>query len=166
MFPEHEDPCTSYWVAGFDGAQESALDLLGELALRYAGEVGAGARSYAELAGRSSVTFSDVVRAVVGVQTVSSSPRVAAWLCVVPRRTQQGASRRVHPPAGTVTGQAWRRMCGSRWRRSAAASWPVLHGQAQHGSDCNKIQPCAKRGCPDCRRIRQAPSLTLTLILT
>ena len=48
--------------AGFDGAQESALDLLGELALRYAGEVGAGARSYAELAGRSSVTFSDVVR--------------------------------------------------------------------------------------------------------
>ena len=50
-------------LAGFDGAQESALDLLGELALRYSGEVGAGARSYAELAGRSSVTFSDVVRA-------------------------------------------------------------------------------------------------------
>ena len=58
-------------LAGFDGAQESALDLLGELALRYAGEVGAGARSYAELAGRSSVTFSDVVRAAIG----SSSPK-------------------------------------------------------------------------------------------
>ena len=47
--------------AGFEGAQESALDLLGELALRYVGEVGAAAHGYAELAGRSSVTFSDAV---------------------------------------------------------------------------------------------------------
>ena len=48
--------------AGFDAAQESALDILAELMLRYAGEIGAAAHGYAELANRSVVTISDVVR--------------------------------------------------------------------------------------------------------
>ena len=43
-------------------AQESAVDILGELMLRYAAEIGAAAHAYAELANRSTVTLSDVVR--------------------------------------------------------------------------------------------------------
>jgi histone H3/H4 len=48
--------------AGFDVAQESCVEILADLLLRYVNEVGAGSHHYAELAGRSETNAVDVVR--------------------------------------------------------------------------------------------------------
>ena len=48
-------------AAGFDAAQKSSAEVLGELLLRYIGEIGAAAHAYAESAGRTEATPVDVV---------------------------------------------------------------------------------------------------------
>ena len=48
--------------AGFDLAQQSCVEILADLLLRYVQEVGAGSHAYAELAGRSETNPVDVVR--------------------------------------------------------------------------------------------------------
>ena len=62
--------------AGFDVAQESCVEILADLLLRYVNEVGAGSHHYAELAGRSETNAVDVVRG--GVQGRSEA---ASLLC-------------------------------------------------------------------------------------
>lgn len=52
--------------AGFDLAQQSCVDIIADLLLRYVHEVGAGSHHYAELAGRSDTNPVDVVRGVAG----------------------------------------------------------------------------------------------------
>lgn len=49
-------------AAGFDAVQQSSAEILGELLLRYIGEVGVAAHGYAESTGRTDVTPVDVVR--------------------------------------------------------------------------------------------------------
>lgn len=51
-------------AAGFDASQRSAGEILGELLLRYIGEVGASAHAYAESAGRTEATPVDVLLAL------------------------------------------------------------------------------------------------------
>lgn len=48
-------------AVGFEAVQESAIDMLSELMLRYISEVGAASHSYAELAGRTDTNAFDVV---------------------------------------------------------------------------------------------------------
>ncbi|KAG1679127.1 hypothetical protein FOA52_000482 [Chlamydomonas sp. UWO 241] len=48
-------------VAGYEAVQESSVEILADLLLRYLGEVACGAASYAEMAGRSEANVSDVV---------------------------------------------------------------------------------------------------------
>ena len=47
--------------AGFEAVQESALDMVTELIMRYISEVGAASHTYAELAGRTDTNALDVV---------------------------------------------------------------------------------------------------------
>lgn len=49
-------------AAGFEAAQQSSLDTLADLLLRYINEVGSASHGYAELAGRTESTPLDVVR--------------------------------------------------------------------------------------------------------
>jgi Bromodomain associated len=53
--------------------QQSALDVLSDLLLRYIGEMGATTRSYAELGHRTEPTADDVVRIVPGLTGAASS---------------------------------------------------------------------------------------------
>lgn len=48
-------------ISGFESVQESAVDILGDLLLRYMDEVASGACGYAELAGRSDANVHDVL---------------------------------------------------------------------------------------------------------
>lgn len=54
-------------VSGFEAVQESALDVLAELLLRYVSEVGTASHEYAELANRSEVNVADVALALEDV---------------------------------------------------------------------------------------------------
>lgn len=54
-------------TAGFETMQQSALDILSDLLLRYIGEIGATAHSYAELSHRVSPSADDLVGAVTRV---------------------------------------------------------------------------------------------------
>jgi transcription initiation factor TFIID subunit 8 len=49
-------------ASGFEAVEESAVDMLAELMVRYLSEVGASSHSYAELAGRTDTNAGDVVR--------------------------------------------------------------------------------------------------------
>jgi transcription initiation factor TFIID subunit 8 len=49
---------------GFDACQDSAVEILGDLLLRYLATVCSGSHSYAELAGRSQSNLSDVLLAL------------------------------------------------------------------------------------------------------
>lgn len=51
-------------ATGFDACQDSAIEILGDLLLRYLTTVSAGCHSYAELAGRSQSNLSDVLLAL------------------------------------------------------------------------------------------------------
>ncbi|KAF8066291.1 Taf3 [Scenedesmus sp. PABB004] len=48
-------------ATGFDAAQDSAVEILADLLLRYLGTAAAGAHGYAELAGRSTANLADVL---------------------------------------------------------------------------------------------------------
>lgn len=47
--------------AGFQAVQESAVDLLADLTLRYISQLGSASHSYAELAGRTDCNINDLV---------------------------------------------------------------------------------------------------------
>ena len=47
--------------AGFQAMQESAVDVLADLMLRYIAQLGSASHSYAELAGRNDCNINDVV---------------------------------------------------------------------------------------------------------
>ena len=47
--------------AGFQAVQESAVDLLADLSLRYISQLGSASHSYAELAGRTDCNINDLV---------------------------------------------------------------------------------------------------------
>jgi len=49
---------------GFDACQDSAIEILGDLLLRYLGTVCSSSHSYAELAGRTQSNLSDVLLAL------------------------------------------------------------------------------------------------------
>lgn len=51
-------------ASGFQGMKESVSDALAELMVRYLKELGSSSHAYAELAGRTQATFTDVVRAL------------------------------------------------------------------------------------------------------
>uniref|UniRef100_A0A061RDE3 Transcription initiation factor TFIID subunit 8 n=1 Tax=Tetraselmis sp. GSL018 TaxID=582737 RepID=A0A061RDE3_9CHLO len=51
-------------AAGFEAVQESALDMVSELMLRFVSEIGAASHSYAELAGRTDTNVFDVLHAL------------------------------------------------------------------------------------------------------
>ena len=55
-------------AVGFHSVQPTARELLGDLLLRYVGEVGAGAAAYAEQANRTDANATDVVRGEVGTE--------------------------------------------------------------------------------------------------
>lgn len=48
-------------TAGFHAVQESAVDVLADLMLRYVAQLGSASHSYAELAGRSECNINDLV---------------------------------------------------------------------------------------------------------
>ena len=68
--------------AGFDVAQESCVEILADLLLRYLNEVGAGSHHFAELAGRSETNAVDVVRR--GVMRACSNMQRLSKLGVSP----------------------------------------------------------------------------------
>lgn len=49
---------------GFDACQDSAIEVLGDLLLRYLSTLCCGSHSYAELAGRSQANLADVLLAM------------------------------------------------------------------------------------------------------
>lgn len=49
-------------TAGFQAVQESAVDILADLMLRYIAQLGSASHSYAELAGRTDCNINDLVR--------------------------------------------------------------------------------------------------------
>eukprot|EP00193_Tetraselmis_chui_P006863 CAMPEP_0177759570 /NCGR_PEP_ID=MMETSP0491_2-20121128/4803_1 /TAXON_ID=63592 /ORGANISM="Tetraselmis chuii, Strain PLY429" /LENGTH=188 /DNA_ID=CAMNT_0019275409 /DNA_START=1316 /DNA_END=1882 /DNA_ORIENTATION=- len=51
-------------ASGFEAVQESAVDMLAELMVRYLSELGAASHSYAELAGRTDTNAGDVLFAM------------------------------------------------------------------------------------------------------
>jgi transcription initiation factor TFIID subunit 8 len=51
-------------ASGFDACQDSAIEILGDLLMRYLATVCSGSHSYAELAGRSQSNLSDVLLAM------------------------------------------------------------------------------------------------------
>lgn len=50
-------------TAGFHAVQESAVDVLADLMLRYIAQLGSASHSYAELAGRTDCNINDLVSA-------------------------------------------------------------------------------------------------------
>lgn len=48
-------------TAGFQAVQESAVDILADLMLRYIAQLGSASHSYAELAGRTDCNINDLV---------------------------------------------------------------------------------------------------------
>lgn len=47
-------------AAGFESAQESSIEILGDLLIRYMSELASGSHAYAEMASRSDVNAHDV----------------------------------------------------------------------------------------------------------
>ncbi len=76
-------------ATGFDACQDSAVEILGDLLLRYLSTVCFGSHSYAELAGRSQSNLSDVLLALedLGVtpedlhQHMQLQVRGTGWRC-------------------------------------------------------------------------------------
>ena len=53
-------------TAGFHAVQESAVDVLADLMLRYIAQLGSASHSYAELAGRTDCNINDLVSVATG----------------------------------------------------------------------------------------------------
>lgn len=51
-------------LAGYEAAQDSAVEILGELLVKYIRELSAGAHNYAEMANRSSMNVNDLLLAM------------------------------------------------------------------------------------------------------
>ncbi len=70
-------------MAGFEACQESAVDILGDLLLRYTSQLCGAAHDYAELASRTDVNLADVLQALSDLGTtpdeLDAYARLQVW---------------------------------------------------------------------------------------